>query len=508
MAAMLSAFSLSAAELNIYASGLKAGATADDNTVEIQYVLNTPATALEMQFLNDAGDVRATIAITDAALLTKGPHTTTVSLAGVPQGNWAWAMKATGASNPAPDGEEDDPILEQINAANDTTYIFYSPRGVVVDNSFESDHLGWMYVTEAWDGDTDGASAWSKAQKRGLFIYNQLLVYPYEQNQKNIGFLGGVGFSDSKHGMRSPAVDEDGYVFVCDKNVDAGTTGVWMADPANPTNNFVEVLDVTQRGTVFTQAVSAAVEGSGANRVLYVLDYMDGIVRYPIGTAATPYALPGDTVINSLATYNLVNTDCTMKQDGKGGFWLFQNRGQLDGYPMVVHYTAAGEVDFQIVSGMNAELAPASAYRGAGAVSVDGKYMAFAGNKTVNLYEVKFKGNGEIKSVARVLDYEFPNIGTNIDGIAFDVANNIFVVSASAEYLYVFSLPKDDNTFVTPAAARYAIESKSDFGDSVDNINAVKAVKGVYDITGRYLGESAEGLPKGVYIINGEKTVK
>ena len=196
-----------------------------------------------------------------------------------------------------------------------------------------------------------------------------------------------------------------------------------------------------------------------------------------------------------------------MRADKKGGFWIFQNRSQLDGYPMVAHFNRKGENDFMIMQGMNEDLAPTTGSRGAGGVSIDGKYMAFGGGKSVNLYEVAYKGSGEIKSVTKVTEYEFPNIGTNIDGIAFDVANNIYVVSASSEYLYVFAMPTMENTFTTPAPSKYLIESKNETG--VEDLRGGKLMqKGVYDLTGKYLGESADNLPAGMYIVNGKKLVK
>lgn len=505
MAAVLLAATAMAAELNIYASGLKAGTTYADNTVEIQYVLNTPATALAMEIYDDGGNVIATIPVTGADFLTKGAHAAIVSLADVPGGTWAWGLKATGAPNPAPDGQEDDPILEQVNPAGDVRYIFYNPQGVVVDNSFESEHFGWVYVSDAMDGDTDGMTETSKTQKRGLFIYNQLLDFVYDQH--NVGLLGGVEFRDGRQGMRRLETDEEGLVYMCDNNtVDPVTTGVWCMNPADTAAPFTEVLSVAKRGTIYTKACSAVPAGAGADKVLYLLDNMERIVRYPIGQGIPFEGDPDQVVVADLSTYNLVNSESTMRSDKRGGFWIGQNRGQLDGYPMLAHVSGAGVVDWMMQLGLNDEIAPSSAYRGSCGVSADGKYVAIGGAKSVNLYEVSYKGSGEVKNITRIVDYEFPNIGTNIDGIAFDVANNIYVISASSEYLHIFSMPKDDNTFVTPAAVRYAVESKNP--SALDNVNAVKAVKGVYDITGRYLGESADNLPKGMYIINGEKVVK
>ena len=495
-----------ALERNIFASGLKSSATTDENKVEIEYILNAPAIALEVQFINAEGDVAASVAIADADLMTAGAHKAVIDLAEVPGGSYKWAVKAQGAPNPAPDGEEDDPILEQVNAKDDTTYIFYNPQGVVVDNSYESDHFGWLYVSDSMDGDTDGMTNTSKTQKRGLFIYDQMMQFVYDQ--KNEGFLGGVNFRNGRQGMRRLETDAEGYVYMCDNNVvDPVSTGVWRMDPANPTEAFTEVLAVSKRDQIYTRACSAVPAGSGNELVLYLLDNMSRIARYPIGQGM-PYAEEPDSVIFAdLGSFNLVNGESTMRADTKGGFWIFQYRGQLDGYPMMAHASRSGEVDWLMQLGMNDDIAPATAYRGAGAVSIDGKYVALGGNKSVNLYEVTYKGSGDVKSITKVSDYFFPSLGTNIDGIAFDVANNIYVISASTEYMHVFAVPTVENTFVTPAPSKYMIESKSASG--LEDIVAGKSLKkGVYTVTGQYLGETADNLPKGMYIINGEKVVK
>lgn len=503
IAMTVSAFALNR---NIFAAGLKASATTDDNKVEIEYCLHSPAIALEVQILKEDGGILNVFPITDPDMLVQGVHKTTLDLHTVLGGKWQWAIEAKGAPNPAPDGEEDDPILEQVNHKGDTVYTFYSPRGVVVDNSFESEYLGNVYVTEAWDGDTDGESAYSRAQKRGLFIYNWTLNFAFEQNQNNMGFLGGVGFSDSADGMRTPDVDADGNVYVCDKNVDKGTTGVWMVNPAHPEDAFAEVIDVTKRGTLYTKAVSIAAVGSGDDRAVYVLDNMGPIVRFPIGNGALPYTAAPDTVFEDVSMYNVVNAQSTLRNDTKGGFWVFQYRGQRDAYPMCIHINKKGEVDFQIVLGTNDDIAPTDTYRGAGATSPDGKYLAIGGGKSVNLYEIEWSGS-KVSSLKKVTDYEFPVIGINIDGIAFDIANNVYVVSASTEYMYVFAIPTEENTCVTKAPTKYMIESKSQTG--LEELLAGKGVKkGVYSLIGTYLGENAEGLPAGMYIINGKKVIK
>jgi len=57
---------------------------------------------------------------------------------------------------------------------------------------------------------------------------------------------------------------------------------------------------------------------------------------------------------------------------------------------------------------------------------------------------------------------------------------------------------------------RFEIVGRQNMPTAIDNTEAVKSVKGVYTITGQYLGEMNvwNTLPAGVYVVNGEKRVK
>ena len=56
--------------------------------------------------------------------------------------------------------------------------------------------------------------------------------------------------------------------------------------------------------------------------------------------------------------------------------------------------------------------------------------------------------------------------------------------------------------------ARFEIISAAKMPTAIDNTEAVKSVKGIYTITGQYVGENFEILPAGVYVVNGVKIVK
>gem|GEM_PF-6109416 len=74
-------------------------------------------------------------------------------------------------------------------------------------------------------------------------------------------------------------------------------------------------------------------------------------------------------------------------------------------------------------------------------------------------------------------------LGTNIDGVAFDYANNLYITSSSSEKVYAYSTPKATNTCTTPAASSRTIVLES----------YIPPV----DVTGVTLDESSKTLVKG-----------
>lgn len=55
---------------------------------------------------------------------------------------------------------------------------------------------------------------------------------------------------------------------------------------------------------------------------------------------------------------------------------------------------------------------------------------------------------------------------------------------------------------------RFEIVPVAKMPTAIDNTEAVKSVKGIYTITGQYVGENFEVLPAGVYVVDGVKIVK
>ena len=82
-----------------------------------------------------------------------------------------------------------------------------------------------------------------------------------------------------------------------------------------------------------------------------------------------------------------------------------------------------------------------------------------------------------------------------------DMMNNTIVtIEEDGQFNFYAEAGQNDYRFQLVAPVRVPT--------AVENVGAKADVKGVYTITGQYLGEDINALPKGVYIINGAKVVK
>ncbi len=442
-AAMLMAFSVSAAELNIYASGLKAGEV-KDGKVEISYLLNATATALEVQLIGADNAVAKAFPLTGDDL-AKGAHKVTVDLADVATGTYTWAVKASAAATEA---------LVEVTDHSKGIYDFYLPQGLAVDNSPESAFFGRIYVAEAQGGAdfTDGSCERTKATTEGIFIYDALLEDVTIQGVT--GYAGGVAWvkdaDNYRQGPKRIQVAEDGTLFICDNG--AETSGVWMMDPANPSADFKAALDVAGRGTNYIRVNAIDVVGTGADRVLYTLDNISTsggtAYAYAIGECATPFA-GAPTSIFTPKNVTLGVQDNAIAADGRGGYWIAQNRWGDDGHKALIHVNAAADTaDFK----SSKTLLPFSAnisYRGVLALNPAKDLLAFGSDKSAVVFSIAYDAETGKPTLTEL--YRTAQLGNNIDGVAFDYAGNLYVTSASKERFYAFATPKADNTCITPA---------------------------------------------------------
>ena len=440
-AALIASSAMALDGVNVMASGLKSTLN-DDGTMAIEYVLNTAATSIEIEFFDEAGDLVSLVAPNDASLLTAGAHQTTITIPeeDLEPGTYTWGIHAYAGAT----------VFENKLPVDDPRYSFYLPQDVVVDNSFESPYFGRIYVSMPWEGDSTGGTYTTQHQKRGIFYYEPTLETVNGVDSALVGYDGGLGGDiHSRAGIKRLAIDEAGYVYVSSR--DAATKGVYRMDPALPENPFVQVL----AGSYEVDALEMVGDK------MYTIEDLGGETGGLINTydmTTVPVGQPTKSWSIGELNLNLLNADESIRSDRNGGFWIVQNRWTADVYPALTHLTKKGVRDFLIDGSHNADLLSNAdgglTYRGTLGVSLDGSMIAISSNKRAVVFSVTF---GDSITLTKLC--ETPAIGGNIDGIAFDAADNLYVASASVEQFHMYPISKGEgeNNSRVLAASIYAL---------------------------------------------------
>ena len=432
-AAILASATLWASGLNIYAYGLKA--TQADNSVVIEYSLNEQATALTIALSSASGE-EYSYSLADSYAISKGTHAVAIDLSDLPEGSYSWSIKAVADSTSFENALPDD-----------DKYRYYLPQDVAVDVNPESPYFGRIYVSESTVGTADGASAITQNQQRGIFIYNPDLTFANGQTSADLGYDGNIGGdATARAGFKRLAIDAQGYVYVASR--DADTKGVYRMDPANPSADFVQVL-----------AASETVEALGIiGNDLYTLEGVGVGVgtlnRYSLTT------IPAGDALASMNQYDILgfaNTDCDAAADGRGGWWFVESRFNVDNYPCLVHINGRGVKDYEISSTSNSDMLfnDRASYRGVVAINVAGNLLAMGSNRRAVVFSIEYDWTTCVPTLTKLAETE--NIGNNIDGVAFDYADNLYIVSASTEVFCAYPMAKIVNECTTPAPAAYQI---------------------------------------------------
>ena len=457
-----------AAELNIYASGLRlhgASPVTGENQVHIDYFLNAPATDLKFVVLDattGAEKTSVTIPAGDAnANYTKGLHEDVVvdlsTFFGAGE-TYKWAIRATGTT-----------VNNYSKRTDDSEkYQFFGGRGIAVDNSFESDYFGTVYVTNY--GGVSKMNA-KRTTQTGVYAFGPGL------NQINSSaYTGGLtwgGNDGMKWAIARPCVGPDGTVYVTSGS--AANSGVWMMDPSNPTGNILPVFggSIANSGTatvIHNCVMDCYVEGSGADRKLYIFDNIyntsgttnsGNIFRYDIGNLSSVWtSAPSATIYNDATNGNKIQGgDCSIAPDGNGGWWISQYKAGNGSasVPCLIHVTN-GVIDY------NSGTTITSSYQGGMAVSVDGKRLALGTTRNTSqnniaVYDVEYNSNNVPTLTLRVT---IPWTGgqRNAKGMAFDIANNLYAVDNNAEMFVAFAT-HGSTEFTTPAASSRTIVLES-----------------------------------------------
>lgn len=358
--------------------------------------------------------------------IVKGANSVTLSRNELPGGgtmNWGVKLHAGAIAS-----------LAEYTDVSRGIYNFYHPRGIAVNNCTESDYFGHMYIT-ARDGASDGSSDRADTQQGGIFEYDPALN---EINPTNQGWLpGGIVAGTDPQEMKRIAVDpQDGMIYF------NRTTKIYKINPADMT----AATDILVGKDGITKVNSCFAE----NGIVYFMDNANTTDGGTLKRVATDGTIT--TILQSTIWANQDNAICN---DGRGGFWIAQTRGQVDAYSVLTHVTADGTINYKVVTSSTDAIKTLfpnnngnASNRGQVAYYAKEDLLAFGGNKKTTIFKVTYNASG-VPSLVRWKE----TIGTitNIDGLSFDYAGNLFMMSATTERMYAYAVPIDDNTCIVPA---------------------------------------------------------
>lgn len=417
--------------------------TQEGDAYTFEFKATTAATTANLVLVDVNGNEVAKLPLEN---VVAGANSVTLELAKLHKDAVNWAVELKG---------EAIAELVEVTDVNRGIYDFYLPQDVTVDNNPESDYFGLIYVDEATNGADDGGSERADTQKQGVFVYDQELN---ELNPtSNVGILPKnvelTGAIDRRHEMHRMAINPVTHEVAFAYNYKP--TAVWamsQGDLAGEAVNLVADMGISE-------ANSLCFDKDGA---LYVLDAAaGGLITKIVDGVATEFAKNG----------KWANQDNSLVADGRGGLWVGQNRWGLDGNNVLTHVNAAGESDFAVNTSSPDSIKAwfpydfNCSYRGQISYDPVRQLVAFGGNKKVTLFKVTYDEDG-ISSFVRWV--QTPALGTNIDGVAFDYAGDLYVVSASAERFYKFAVPTATNTCTTPAKSSLVITGGT--ATSIDNV--------------------------------------
>ena len=498
-------------QLNAFASNLSVATNAEQ--VAVLYTLNAEAKSGAINFY--AGDELKYSHVLKGGDLKAGGHEIAIdnSLLNVPAGTkltYALEITAMGVKEPARIGEG---------------YKVNSPYGLAINNTPASKGFGQIYVAESRPLEK-GTGSICEEKPGALFAFDATFQ-PINAEDGTPGFYGGLDIKDNKNvitisgdykfDLKNVRVSKDGRLFIARASGNS-TSSVWEADPADLNKPWTPIftggeLDkatgiVTVDGEEQNRpAVSLAVEGEGANLKLIVLGAQrsDGkenfsdykCFTYNLGTATSWSGAPSSVFQPLTGQYTIAPAHVGIIADNRGGLWYEQYPSTAsENTPVLKHFSAEGAEDYSDIS--------TSTHGEAIAISDDGSFVAIPmGNNKVVIYETNYVPMQDGSIFLNPL-YNLSVVESQITGMAFDYANNLYITSSASKTLNCYAIPSlTGDKYVTPAREGFVVGTESGDQDALDNVNANDNVNSgaIYNLAGQRVGKAQ----KGIYIQDGKK---
>ena len=484
-------------ELSSYPEGYNLVAT---------YSLNADAENVDFIFYDKYGNQVHTESL---GARTAGQHTDYVDVTALPEDDgYSWAVSVKGASKSSP---------QEFMSLK-----FYNPRSVEVDNNSESETFGNVYCTEGMAVPNTGY--YSSNNGQGLYAFKPDFSPIINPNTGNYAFMGGLTPSNNANGKFGPdlqkvRVSNDGRIFVTRGN-DSGSYIAYAPSfedlvennrfeslLRNGSNDASNLMYRDGAGNFLAAAnLGFDIKGEGDNLKLLALSY-----QYSLFTTYNPtyarvdeYSLGNSDALSSprnimTGKYTVYPDGTNIAYDNRGGIWYCQYRSEpSESTPSLVYIDANG----------NERLKETTVVRGGAGIrlSPDCSKIAIASSVTeFTVYNLSYSGDGAPSlSAAYTVSH---GMGANVNDIAWDIANNVYVCGNISEYFKAFALPVNTPA-LTKAKDMYNFTKLSTGVDKIAEDEADgDAVAEYYNLLGIKI--SADNLRPGIYIRKiGNKTDK
>ena len=346
------------------------------------------------------------------------------------------------------------------------SYKFNSPYGLAVNNNPASKGFGQVLITESRPTE-DREGMFSTGTPGALFAFDAAFepVGSYYGGLDIVNETPITISGDYQFDLKDIRFSKDGRLFV-GRASGTSNSSVWEINPDNldepwkpvfTGGELDEATGITYVGDEEQNrmAVGLALEGAGEDLKMYVLgaqrsngeynttDY--NCAYYNLGTATEWAAAPSGYVAALDGVYTIAPGHVGIHEDGQGGLWYIQYRSTPSAeLPAIKHYDAEGNEDYSD--------SKTSTNSGKMAVTADGKYLAIPmGSGKVVIYETNYvpMANGRIYLDPK---YNISVTETNITGLAFDYAGNLYAASSAtaAKSLSRYTIPTENKVVVTP----------------------------------------------------------
>ncbi|MBO4380300.1 MAG: hypothetical protein J5784_04785, partial [Muribaculaceae bacterium] len=457
-------------------------ATKTATGVDVTYKLVGTPTAVSVELYKDGQLVKSV-----EGDITANVNTASIPMAGLATGTYKVGVKVTGSAVSAPT------LVKRNGESVDLGYAFYAPWGVACNNCTESPTFGRIVTVESWYSASAISSAYMSGQGQGIGMG----LYPFTPNFEPIknsnntyGFSAGMtavakAECAANLDLKKVRYSDDGRLFVSRSN--RVTSPIFEVNPndfnaaATPVFTGFQVTsgdDGAIAGKIYTDDTKTTfvtgpcmgfdVVGSGADLKLIMVSQTinasgavttnaasgSGAYGYNLGTATTWNAAPS------------LNTRTANPSDG--GYWINHENDLAigNGFFHIAQYRGAPSATQPChvaynISGQRVDLLTNYVSRGNGMAFSKDRTRLAKGTAAKKLGIFTPDANGSIGSAAYTITID----GTNVSGLAWDYADNLYVSTNSAEWVKCYAMPRSSLDVTTPARAEYDINWESSVPD-------------------------------------------